>query len=196
MDSDFLTAASLILGILGLVATLWGTYLTYISFVNPIHRFNHYLKNKEGWEKFSGIEDNLSIYRYKKYPGFQIIIDWSKELVDNFYEEWINDNLYPDKTNNFSCYVQFVANGMLLDKEVFVSLDGHRYFVPLPRTTIADIKTEDRSFYYDNRQIQLANIIGIYHFGDMNIYEFAKKQKRPIRVIVENLDNIINFGKK
>ena len=167
---------------LGFVATLVGTYFTYISFINPITRFKKYLKNSENWEKFQGIEAHLSLYRHKKYPNFQIVIDWDKELVENFHEEWMNDALYPDKTNNASYYVRLEANGMLLDKELFVSLDGHRYFVPVPKVSMSKIKTDERDFYYDDKQVQLANIVGIYHFGDKGIYGFAKSQSKPIEI--------------
>ena len=174
-----ITILSLIIGILGLVATLVGTYFTYISFVNPITRFKKYLKNPENWEKIQGIEAHLSFYRHKKYPNFQIVIDWDKELVENFHEEWINYSLYPDKTNNASYYVRLEANAMSLEKELFVSLDGHRYFVPVPRVTVSE--NGERNFYYDTQQIQLANIVGKHHF-EKNIYEFAKEQKKPILI--------------
>lgn len=180
MNNDLITILSLIIGILGLITTLVGTYFTYISFINPITRFKKYLKNPENWEKFQGIDDHLSFYRHKKYPNFQIIIDWDKELVENFYEEWINDGLYPDKTNNASYYVRLEANAMLLEKELFVSLDGHRYFVPVPRITVS--RNGERDFYYDTLQIQLANIVGVYHFGDKNIYDFVKEQKKSILI--------------
>ena len=84
MNNDLITILGFVIGILGLVATLVGTYFTYISFINPITRFKKYLKNPENWEKFQGIENHLSFYRHKKYPNFQIVIDWDKELVENF----------------------------------------------------------------------------------------------------------------
>lgn len=174
-----ITILSLIIGMFGLIATLVGIYFTYISFVSPVHRFKKYLKNPNDWEKFQGTEAHLSIYRHKKYPSFQIIIDWDKELVENFHEEWINDSLYPDKTNNASYYVKLEANTVLLGKELFVSLDGHRYFVPVPRVRVQ--KDGNRNFYYDSQQIQLANIVGEYHFED-DIYAFAKNQNGSIAI--------------
>ncbi|MFA6159824.1 MAG: hypothetical protein WC678_01910 [Parcubacteria group bacterium] len=180
MNNELITILGFIIGILGLVATLVGTYFTYISFVNPIIRFKKYLKNSENWEKFQGIESYLSFYRHKKYPNFQIVIDWDKELVENFHEEWINDSLYPDKANNASYYVRLEANSMLLDKELFVCLDGHRYFVPVPK--VLRLKNDEREFYYDKKQIQLAKIIGKHYF-EKDIYEFAKECKKPILII-------------
>ena len=177
-----ITILGFIIGILGLIATLTGTYFTYISFVNPITRFRKYLKNPNDWEKFQGIENHLSFYRHKKYPNFQIVIDWDSPVVENFHEEWINDAIYPDKTNNSSYCVRLEASGMLLDKELFVSLDGHRWFVPVPRVKISKTKKDERDFYYDMRQIQLANIIGMYHFEDKNICGFAKMQSKSIEI--------------
>ena len=179
MENEIITILGLIIGLIGLIATFVGTYFTYISFVNPIVRFRKYLKDTDGWEQFNGTEAHLSIYRYKKYPNFQIIIDWDRELVKNFQEEWINDNLYPDKTNNATYHVRLEANAMLLEKELFISLDGHRYFVPVPNIIVS--KGGGRGFYYDNQQIQLANIIGKDHF-ERNIYEFIKDQKKPILI--------------
>ena len=95
-------------------------------------------------------------------------------------KEWINDGLYPDKTNNASYCVRLEANAMLLDKELFVSLDGHRYFVPVPK--VLSVKNDEREFYYDTRQIQLANIVGVYHFENKTIYDFAKECKKPILI--------------
>lgn len=169
---------SLIIGILGFIATLVGAYFTYISFVNPIHRFKKYLKNPNAWEKFQGLESHLSIYRHKKYPNFQIVIDWDKAVVKNYQEEWIKK--YPDKENNISYFVQLEANAMLLEKELFVSLDGGRVFVPVPRRFSQNGKL---LYWYDLIQIQLANIIG-KHYGPTvkSIYEFAKQQKKPISI--------------
>ncbi len=179
MSNSLITILGLVIGILGLAATFVGTYFTYISFVNPITRFKKYLKNSENWEKFQSIENHLSIYRNKKYPTFQIVIDWDKELVENFHEEWMNDALYPDMTNNASYYIKLEANAMLLDKELFVSLDGHRNFVPVPRIKV--LGEGKREFYFDTKQVQLANIVGKYHFCK-NIYDFAKAQKGSILI--------------
>ena len=34
------------------------------------------------------------------------------------------------------------ANSMLVNKELFVSLDGHRYFVPVPK--VLSVKNDER----------------------------------------------------
>jgi len=180
MVNDLITIISLVIGIFGLIATFIGTYLTYISIVNPIIRFNKFLKNKNRWEKFIGIEPNLYRYRNKKYPSFQIVIDWDNPVVENFHDEWMDEtSSFIIKTSD-SHLVRLEINGMLLDKELFVSIDDHRWFVPVPREKI--LKKCDRSFYYDMRQIRLANIIGKYYGKAENIYSFAKAQKKPIGI--------------
>ena len=170
---DSITVISLIIGVLGLIATFIGTYLAYISFINPLIRFRKFLNKPQNWEKFQGVNDNQYIYCYKKYPNFQIVIDWDKDIVDNFQEEWMSFS--PGNQNNASYYVKLEVNGMLLGKELFVSLDGHRYFVPVPNIKKA-LESGSRTFYYNDQQIKLANIAGRYYYNE-NIYEFAKNQK-------------------
>jgi hypothetical protein len=176
MVNKTMTILSLIIGILGLIATICGTYFTYISFVNPIYRFKKYLKKSTDWEKFQGTDTHISIYRHKKYPTFQIIIDWDRPVVENYHEEWIRD--YPDKEHNASYYVRLEANSMLLEKELFVSLDGDRGFIPSPRRFS---KNNELHYWYSMIQIQLANIIGRYSW-EKDIYEFAAQQKKPISI--------------
>lgn len=189
---DTITIISLLIGLLGLIATLVGTYLTYISFINPIIRFNCFLKKPQNWEKFGGVDPNIYIYRYKKYPNFQIVIDWDKEIVDNFQEEWMS--FYPDNQNNASYYVKLEVNGMLLDKESFVSLDGHRYFVPVPRTKKVN---NEIKYFYDIKQVYLSNIIGKYHFEENSIYDFAKNQKNlSVETEPTKIEKIKNYFKK
>lgn len=119
---------------------------------------------------------NLSIFRFKKYPNFQIVIDWDKPVVENYMEEWIKD--YPDKEYNASYFVRLEANTMLLEKELFVSLDGGRIFIPSPRRTL---KNDELVYWYDPIQIQLANIISGYYL-EKDINEFATQQKKPILI--------------
>lgn len=90
----------------------------------------------------------------------------------------MNDALFPDKDHNVSHYVGLEVNGMLLDKELFVSLDGGRYFVPVPEIEMAE--EGKRNFYYNAQQVQLAKIVGDFHFQGDDIYKFATQQKKPI----------------
>jgi len=174
MEDKIMTILSFIIGILGLVATLVGAYFTYTSFVNPIHRFKRYLKNPDGWEKCPVIENHLTVFRHKKYPGYQIVVDWDKQVVENYQEEWIRD--YPDREHNTSYFVRLEANGIFLMKELFISLDGGRAFVPSPRR---ELKNNEFKYWYDTIQVQLANIIGEYSW-EKNLEDFATSQNKQI----------------
>jgi hypothetical protein len=81
--------------------------------------------------------------------------------------------------NRRSYYVILEANSILLGKELFVSLDGHRYFVPVPK--ILNVQNSERKWYYDKQQIQLAKITREHHF-EKSIYEFTKECKKSILI--------------
>lgn len=168
---DIITIISLLIGLVGLIATLIGTYLTYISIVNPIIRFEKFLKKPQNWEKFDGVDNNIYTYRYKKYPNFQIVIDWDKEITKEFTEDWMS--YFADSTNNATYYVKLEVNGMILDKEWFVSLDGYRYFVPVPKIKRLG---EQKKYFYDIKQVYISNIVGKYSLNEKDIYDFAKNQ--------------------
>ncbi|MCF6765189.1 hypothetical protein L3V82_05350 [Thiotrichales bacterium 19S3-7] len=186
MDKMIITIVSLIfgmigllLGILGLIATLIGVWFSYISFVNPIKRFKKYVKNSNDWERFHRIENLIDCFRHKKYPTFQLIIDYDLVIVKDFSEDWIG--ACPDKGSNASYHVQYKVNDMLFKTELFVLLDGGRNFVPVPRVEVNQDQPNSRQFYYDIEQIQIANIVGKYHFED-NIYDYAMNHKIECRV--------------
>jgi hypothetical protein len=173
---------SLILGILGLLATLIGTYIAYISFINPLIRFKKYLKRPTNWEEVIAIKDHMEIYRYKNQPGYQIIIDWSETDFENYKADWIRDD-YPNSRPNTARYIVLEANGIFLRKELFISLDNGRTFVPVPRIMS---KNDERLYWYDSLQIQLANIIGKYS-EEKNIKEFAANQHKTISINMDLL---------
>jgi hypothetical protein len=158
------------LGFFGLIASILGLYISYETFINPLIRFNRYLSRPLLWEKFIGMKDSIYFFRYKELPNFQISVKWDFTIVDNFFEEWMKNIFIADKTNNSSYLVGLEANGMLLDKELFVSLDGHRYFVPAPRIMLVE---DERIFFYEGRQIYLAQIVGSFGIYE-DIFEFSK----------------------
>src|SRR5579884_3759106 len=136
-----MVALGLIIGILGLLATLFGTYIAYETYISPMTRFKKFLKKANNWEVVSK-DDSSDIYRYKRQPGYQLTIDWSKSLVHGFKEPWIRQ--YPDENNNTSYHVVLEANGVFLNKELFVTLDGGREFVPVPKA-----KSRSKTFDFD-----------------------------------------------
>lgn len=166
-----------ITALIGLVASIAGLWSAYVSFLNPMIRFRWYLKDHSQWEKFIGTEPHITIYRHKRYSNVQLVVDWNRVVVENYHESWINDVLFPDKMNNATYYVRLEMNGMLLAIELFASLDGHRFFVPVPRLSVIE---GNELYYYEAVQMQLATIVGRFGLGISDIHAFAKHQARPI----------------
>lgn len=73
-----------------------------------------------------------------------------------------------------ACHASQIAlkvNGNILHTETFLSMDGGRIFVPIPRVEFADTGKEDENvYYYDDIQVLLAGLLGQYH-----IYETLDK---------------------
>jgi hypothetical protein len=77
---DFITILSISIGIIGLIATIIGSYLAYITYISPWTRFQDYLNKTKGWEKVTFEDDLEDIYRFKSQPGFQIVINWRRPV--------------------------------------------------------------------------------------------------------------------
>lgn len=56
-------------------------------------------------------------------------MEWGITHNDNFVEEWANK--FPDKKAT-SHFIDFFYNGMLVHRDVYVSVDGGRCEIPLP----------------------------------------------------------------
>jgi hypothetical protein len=172
---------SIVLALLGLVATIVGLYVTYITYINPEIRLSWYLKDIDGWEEVNfDFSDKKSFWRYKKHPEFTIIqqengIDWDSDAD----EPWM---IYPFPDPNKKTYEIYIkSNRTLILKEVFITLDGSRYFVPLPRVAYGETIDENR-YYYTRWQIKISKVIGRY-YRMKSVEEFARENN--IKIINE-----------
>ncbi len=175
---------SIILGILGLSASILSIWFAYITYVTPIKRFKWYLKNKSGWKNISSRSENrVEFLQYTKHPEFIIVetsdSDW------HTVEPWISGMARPDK-NMVSYQIELKANNQTVYTENFLSLDGMRIYVPIPHITPSDIEQvgfeseeDPREFYYDDIQMLLGRVIGKFH-GYAGVEDFAAKQKIKI----------------
>lgn len=153
---------SILLGILGLIATLIGSGLAYISFVNPMIRFKWYLKNNDKWKTiFPRVKGLSEYYQYSKHPEFTI-----EEVYDRPWERdepWMKNILRPDP----ACHASQIAlkvSGNIIHTENFLAMDGGRIFVPIPKVIYKKTDNEeDNIYYYDDIQVLLAGLIGKYH---------------------------------
>ncbi|MCE2473240.1 MAG: toll/interleukin-1 receptor domain-containing protein [Anaerolineae bacterium] len=84
--------------------------------------------------------------------------------VKNFSEPWATG--FPD-SHAYSYHVNLNVSGSTVKQELFVSLDGGRYSVPMPEQS--EIKSRDKSpelhYYYDRNSLKylLGNVIGSYY---------------------------------
>lgn len=165
-----------LLGVFGIIISAIGFYFTYISFVNPIGRARSLIKDSGKWEKIYFSDDySLNIYRHEKYSNFQIEINKGNPINSEYKESWIPK--LPDP--NCKAYsVKIKGSGVFLIEEIFITLDGGRYFIPRPRK---EGDKKESIYYYDSLQIQLASIIGEYWI-DENLNDFLKNNNVPIEV--------------
>lgn len=77
------------------------------------------------------IESHSMIASYKN--NLSIMIAWGLKHNDNFIEEWAND--FSDQ-RAASDFVDFFYNGVLVLREIIVSVDGGRCYLPLPKLEI------------------------------------------------------------
>ncbi|MTI67520.1 MAG: hypothetical protein FH753_13120 [Firmicutes bacterium] len=83
-----------------------------------------------GDDKFHNIEidSHSMIASYKR--NLAISIAWGLNHNDDFCEDWAND--FPD-SRAMSSYIDFFYNGVLVYRDIIVSVDGGRCYIPLPK---------------------------------------------------------------
>jgi hypothetical protein len=172
-----ISPAQLAIGIVGLVISGVGVYLRYLTVENPLMKFRLYIRRPEKWDQIHRSESHITTYRYRGDPEFQIVTNWNEEIVSNFSESWVMDYPWRGADNNTSYYVRCEARGSLLHNELFVSLDGHRYFVPVPQRHVI---SDDEVFFYDPVQLDIARIVGKFDYLK-NMEEFIPAQKNVFK---------------
>ena len=96
--------------------------------------------------------------------------------VENFSEPWAKG--FPD-SHASSYNVNLNVSGVTVKQVLFVSLDGSRYFVPIPDIRSINDGGESAKFtyYYDHTSLKylLGNVVGTYYYLK-NLKEFAALQ--------------------
>ena len=171
-----MNAFTWIITILGFIATIVGSILAIFTFVSSIWRLKFYLKKPLNWRKvyIGRIKYN---WQYKNHPEFTIEVDDENKNWDTGVKEnWMRD--YPNPTKSTSL-VRIKANGQVLMVENFISLDGGRYFVPLPKRHINTDQEKENEYWYTPLQVNLSRIVGEYYRGD-SIEDFIKSHNLKI----------------
>ncbi|MDD5039887.1 MAG: hypothetical protein PHY34_01930 [Patescibacteria group bacterium] len=168
---------SWIVTILGLIATIIGSYLAIITYISPIKRVKYYLKRTKKWKKIN-ISRDESNWQYETHPEFVIEID---EVGHNWTtkEGWMKD--YPDETKHVRA-VKIKVNGQALVSVEFISLDGGRYFIPVPERKLISGQSEKANFsyWYTPIQVGIANIIGRY-YRDETLEKFMNRHSLTVQ---------------
>lgn len=179
VNNEIITIISLIIGGLGLIASIAGSVLAYFTFVNPKVRVDSYLGRSKKWEQVElGLRGNNSLWRYKSHPEFTIQQQKDRKTWDSgAAERWMKYPLPDPSKTSYMMHVK--AGSIVVYAEEFVTLDGGRYLVPLPRVKYHD-KKEDNEYFYTPLQVSIARIIGEFYRME-SIDEFVENNEVEIR---------------
>ncbi len=111
-----------------------------------------YLNRFEVWNTGNGEFHNIEIDSHGMIAicknNISISIAWGLKHNDDFSETWANN--FPDKHAR-SSYLDFFCNGVLIHREIMVSVDGGRCYLPLPQRDI-DSKTYEVKRHFISKQ--------------------------------------------
>ena len=135
------------------------------------------LQNGQWSEReLSGEHGNKTVWTSVEDPSYQIENIYEVE-VENFSEPWAKG--FPDQHAS-SYWINLKVAGATVSQEMFVSLDGGRYFVPIPEVRVDNksIESYKRSFYYHRGSLRflLGKVIGRYYFTNSDLVDFAIRQ--------------------
>lgn len=71
-------------------------------------------------------------------PDISIGLAWGLDCNKDFYEEWANKHPDPQASSKF---LDVFYNGMLVERNVYVVIDGGRSYMPLPHREMSGDKT-------------------------------------------------------
>lgn len=152
-----MTTPAWVITILGFIATITGSLLALATYISPLFRLKFYLNKDKNWKKvyIGRVEHN---WQYKKHPEFIIEETYDENREWTTTESWMKN--YPDSSKKITI-VRVKVNGNILLIEDFISLDGGRYFVPVPKRKPID--GGEFEYWYTPIQINLSRIVGYYY---------------------------------
>jgi hypothetical protein len=136
----------------------------------PERSMEHFLNlvDKATWDSF---EDNWKrIYVCQEDMLFQMQIDFSDEDTE-FDEPWVHN--FPDRTARKRSVNMLIA-GQLVSQFIFISLDGGRYFVPLPQSrTSVNGSVVDYYWERNSPDFRLFRVVSSLRYAHPTIEELA-----------------------
>lgn len=139
-----------------------------------LENFESHLSTKEDWE--SRIVDDLEVYFYVNDNNYKI--EQSPEMVKEWTarESWMEN--FPD--SSIVEYKVYLKHGESKIKEfTFLSCDGGRYFIPLPKKKLIDSGDENRRPEYEyswdihSTEYKVGQIIGSF-YREENLEQVAR----------------------
>lgn len=113
------------------------------------------------WNSGSGEFQNLEIESHSMVASYRnnlsIMIAWGLKHNDNFIEEWANNFSVQRAASDF---VDFFYNGALVLREIIVSVDGGRCYLPLPKLEFDNKGKKVTRLYvskYKSRFVEMLN---------------------------------------
>lgn len=183
---DFTNDASIAILFRGLAKDLGRNYdddqRGIMEIVDAVPKYDEFAKWKAllangEWlrRELSGEHGNKTVWTSVEDPSYQIENTYEVE-VENFSEPWTKG--FPDPHAS-SYNVNLNISGATMHQELFVSLDGGRYFVPIPEVRVENnsLESYERSFIYDSGSLRflLGKVIGRFYFSDSNLVVFAAR---------------------
>ena len=168
---------SLVLSVVSLIITIFSGWLTYITYINPILRFQRYLSTPEDWLPMRGLPTGTHSFRNRKWSNYSVSYSENDDVCSSFYEEWCDEIPVFDTKHNWTTYVKIENGSTVLDAELFVSLDGNRYFIPVPSYELIN---GVRNYYFSEQQRLLFLVVG-RNYHEEKVDEFLLRLKWPIK---------------
>lgn len=93
-----------------------------------------YLNRFDVWQSGSGDFKNIEIDSHAEYMSLRkdllVSVAWGLSHNDEFKEDWANNFPDPHATSSF---IDFFYSGVLVYRDIYVSVDGGRCYIPLPK---------------------------------------------------------------
>lgn len=111
----------------------------------PLKRLRGYIEEIPQWKRLDS-KGQCTIH-HVQFTDFTINIDYNDPVTKDFKEPW--SERFPDK-QAISYNLEFKHKATVLKRELFVSCDGNRYFVPMPT------RNSEGEFFYDTTKMAFA----------------------------------------
>lgn len=132
-----------------------------------------YLNKFTVWNNGRGEFNNLEIESHGEIAvlksNLSISIAWGLPHNNDFKEEWANKFPDPKATSSF---IDFFFNGILVYRDIYVSVDGARAYIPLPKRDIDDKTYEVKRLYIEKERYKFFELINL---NTDNYHRYVKR---------------------